>query len=424
MLSRYKQALIALYYRVHELSSDPVAKRLLALEIQEELLRRIGHAEYLIRQRREGNKGIKYKLSERSMDRQASRQLQLRYAKGEEKVARQKELISILRAIGDSVAFIFGDRWDLKQLVLHEAPGFISRKRGTRLERKVLRLAFKIGATAVMNDLTHTLRHGDITVFRPDGKFLLAELKSGRGGKRSRTERQQEAGKRIINYLTTDMREAGGGLWTRQSYLEAPTHHFDAITRLALTVPPRGSLVEEVEPGLHYLVIDVAHRQDTFADAFQPLFGKKRTLFMLPPVNELKRRQFAYYPFPLCFNDAEAFFRFYNGEVVLFVMVDMDHVNEVLAQQGLSVRVTGKEEYPWQIVPTADGASWVEPWMRPLYVGWHPIVRLAGEFLRLDWLLKNVVALDRKAMLTAYGTRDLERTKEAILQDSLHARTD
>jgi hypothetical protein len=70
-------------------------------------------------------------------------------------------VISVLRSIGDAIAFIYGNRWDIKQMVMKEESGFITGKRGTRLERKILRKAFEIGATVVMNDLTHTLRHGD-----------------------------------------------------------------------------------------------------------------------------------------------------------------------------------------------------------------------------------------------------------------------
>jgi hypothetical protein len=167
MLARYKKSLLELFKRVHELQSDPLGKRSWALGIQETLLKRIGRAEYLIKTIRKANGKIKMKISHRGNSREQSRALKKLYA-GKTNIDQQKTLISILRSVGDAVAFIYGDRWDLKQLALKQGAGFVTGKRGTRFERKILRRAFALGATVVMNDLTHTLRHRDITVFRPD----------------------------------------------------------------------------------------------------------------------------------------------------------------------------------------------------------------------------------------------------------------
>lgn len=186
---------------------------MLALEIQEELLKRVGRAEFLIRKTRLANKEIKAKLSRRGNGREESKALKNRYSASETKIAQQKTLLNVLRSVGDAIAFIYGDRWDLKQLAMKEDPGFITSKRGTRLERMILRRSFALGATVVMNDLTHTLRHGDITVFRPDlwpkgeSPFLLIEAKSGHGGNIHRAKRQEAAilGKSVNIYEPTSV---------------------------------------------------------------------------------------------------------------------------------------------------------------------------------------------------------------------------
>jgi hypothetical protein len=150
-----------------------LGKRSLALEIQEELLERIGRAERAVRLRRTANTALTKQLSMRGNSRAEARKLKVQNAAGEERIRQQKELLSVLRSIGDAVAFTYGDRWELKQLVWNQEPGFITGKRGTRLERGILRAAFARGAIAVMNDLTHTLRHGDITIFNEDRTFAL-----------------------------------------------------------------------------------------------------------------------------------------------------------------------------------------------------------------------------------------------------------
>src|ERR1700688_1509678 len=142
MLKRHKKWLFTLFQQVNELRADPLDKRLLALEIQEQLLQRIRRAERLMRQIRSENKLIKRTLAQRDTQRDVARKAKARHLAGEERIEQQRTLISILRSVGDSIAFIYGDRWDLKQMALKEESGFITGKRGTRLERKILR---KIG---------------------------------------------------------------------------------------------------------------------------------------------------------------------------------------------------------------------------------------------------------------------------------------
>ena len=174
----------------------------MALEIQEELLQRIGLAERRIRNTRSVNVQIKRGLSNRENTRAASDNLKFLHERGTNYVETQKTLIMTLRSIGDAIAFIYGDRYDLKQLASGQDAGFITGKRGTRLERAALRMAFEWGATVVMNDLTNNLLHGDLTIFRPDlwpaggSPFMLIEAKSGRGGNRQRAERQRQTAKK------------------------------------------------------------------------------------------------------------------------------------------------------------------------------------------------------------------------------------
>jgi hypothetical protein len=75
MLGRYKRSLISLFLRVHELQADRVGKRLLALEIQEELLAGIGRAEGRIRKTRAVDDHVKRSLSQRGNTRETSAKL-------------------------------------------------------------------------------------------------------------------------------------------------------------------------------------------------------------------------------------------------------------------------------------------------------------------------------------------------------------
>ena len=86
----------------------------------------------MIKTIRKANGKIKLKISHRGNSREQSRELKKLYDAGETNIDRQKTLISVLRSVGDAVAFIYGDRWDLKQLALKQSAGFVTGKRGTR----------------------------------------------------------------------------------------------------------------------------------------------------------------------------------------------------------------------------------------------------------------------------------------------------
>src|ERR1019366_8876504 len=193
--------------------------------------------------------------------------------------------------------------------------------------------------------------------------------------------------KQIFDYLTTDKREADGGIWQRVSVNEDPQYSFEEVTRMMPTLPYAGWLLEEGEPGLHYVLIDCARETGEYDSIFGDLFSRNRP-FMIS-VNDMKEQSFAYYPFPLCIHDPDALFRFYNGEFVMFVIVDLERVNEVLIPHHLRVTLSANDEYPWLVSSTAADAV---PKLSTFYVGFHPIGRLAAEFLRLDWLLENMVA--------------------------------
>lgn len=393
MLARHKVWLLPLFQKIRELQAKPLEKRLVSLEIQEQLLYRIGRAEHQVRMIRKENKSIKRALAQPGASREVARKAKAKNQAGYEKIEGQQILISVLRSIGDSIAFIYGDRWDLKQMVQKEASGFLTGKRGVRLERKIFRKAFEIGATVVLNDLTHTLRHGDIAVFRPDlwpdggSPCLLIEVKSGRGGDAARASRQMTAIKRMIDYLSTDKREAENGQWQRISVAQEPQYHFADATRLMCNLPQAGWLMEEVEPGLHYVLIDSAYKEMSYDTIFGKVFSRGKPLMIC--VNDMKNQTLGYYPFPLSIEDPEALFRFYNGAFVMFVIVYLEQVNERLAKYSLQVTSSGNDEYPWMVSPIGVDVPNNEDIS---YVGYHPIGRLAAEFLRLDWLLDNMVA--------------------------------
>jgi hypothetical protein len=201
-----------------------------------------------------------------------------------------------------------------------------------------------------------------------------------------RTARQSEALKRVTNYLQTDVKQAeDGSIWRRESIMSHPKHHFDTVARLTAELPGAGWLFREIEPGLQYGIIEYKEGDKLSAEMFDGLNETALDQRLILFVNGMKYNyNLAYYPFPLCFHDPEALFRFYNGELLIYVVINMERVNELLVSYGLSARLSDRDHFSWEIIPTADEkGSW--------YISSHMVGRLAGEFLRLDWLLENTV---------------------------------
>ena len=370
----------SLFERVLLVQQDPVRNRLLVLEIQEELIARTVRTEGAIRQTKKSIKAFRQEIRAVSRDdrrvRGISGQLKLRQSL----LASNQDYLEILRTIGDALAFIFGDRFDLKPLAFREAPGFIGGKRGARLERAMLRIAFEQGHVAILNDLTHTLRHGDVTVFNSDGTFRLFEAKSGRGGDYARNKRQLEATQSMAKYLVTDVREEEGGVWQRVAVNATPTDHSAFVTNALQHLPPAGWSLTEVEPGLHYLLIDCAIGSLN-EEMFSGLDRSKPV--ELISVNDMKYERMGYMPFPLLIRDANLLCRFYTGQLVINILVGLDRVNELLSRHGLSITF-GDDPYMHWKVHDDSGAKYES------FVSAHFVGRLAAEFVKLEWLVENI----------------------------------
>jgi hypothetical protein len=384
-LSRHKTALLRLFDQTQKLAKGPYENRLIGLAIQEELIVRISRAERRIRRMRVAVSDTKLALKRRENSKAEAAGLKSRLSQLHDATQRQKDLINLLRDIGDSIAFIYVNRFDLKPLAFKEPPGFITGKAGARLERSSFRLAYKHGVVGILNDITHTLRHGDVTILRQGRPMDIIEAKSGKGGKRSRGERQVAAAQTMLDYLRDDVRHEEAGSWRRVETMEAPVSLADKATSLAQRLPRGGSLHEKVEPGLHYILIDCEAGERAIKDAMSVVDAASRPYLIF--VNEMKKEQLGYMPFPLHFTDTEITYRFYNGDFVMVVVVELSYLESRMVEAGMTFELTDDGDLPFKVGPIGrdeekEGVS---------FVGYHPMGRLAAEFVSLDWLIKNVL---------------------------------
>jgi hypothetical protein len=143
----------------------------------------------------------------------------------------------------------------------------------------------------------------------------------------------------------------------------------------------RGACYRRVEPGLHYIV-DTCEDIEGFIPVLEAIAGKAQVCM----VNMLKRKNTAYYPFTLSISGPEHLFAFYNGEFIITIVVDLDHISRYFKNRGFTVSFHHDE--PWFLAvnnedPAVHQAS-------ALKISAHLWDRIFAEFLSLDWLLSEI----------------------------------
>ncbi len=100
---------------------------------------------------------------------------------------------------------------------------------------------------------------------------------------------------------------------------------------------PTGGAFREVEEGLYYLVEAALPGSNSDLSRFKEVLSSFDNPPVIAFVNELKHQNVAYFLFPLSITNIEHILAFYNGEIVIIVMVDTDHVHRYFATKGMSV---------------------------------------------------------------------------------------
>lgn len=166
MLSRHKQTLIRLFTQCQKIYANPQESGKDCLDVQETLIRKITYIESRIRDRKEAIKKLKNQMgkSEIRLSKEEARKTKDKIENYHYQIDRYQDLATVYRNVGDALAFSYIDKWNIKPLAIKEAPGSLSRKKGSRLERKILRRAFALGRIVLLYNITNCLRFGDITV--------------------------------------------------------------------------------------------------------------------------------------------------------------------------------------------------------------------------------------------------------------------
>ena len=362
MFRYYSRTLGRLHRKLHELKAAPYSNSSLLLAIQEELIKKIKYVEARIRDAKS--------------------------RPDPELASVYQHLLHALKSIGDGLAFLYIDRWDIKPLARNHRPGFISGKTGFRQEAKVLRTSIQNGPV-LLADLTNCLRHGDIYAFKENGDPLICELKSSRGG--GRAHRQMKRSRRVADYLNTDRAEGTilkDKLLIRRSLsIDLVERVYDANKAIALALS-EGFGASSPEEGVVYLV-DHGTNTELALEHISSL--KNPAVWYL---NALKGVATDFVPLALSITDSEGFVRFLDGSLMITVVIDTATISRSFNSKGFEVDYL--DDLDWFMkIHKGEGA--------PLQISRNFMGRVACEFLSLNWLIEELTQRYAAVMAEAEG---------------------
>jgi len=296
----------------------------------------------------------------------------------------------VWRCFGDAIAFLYLDRFALKQCFYStETPhpkqdaGFILGKEGLVNEINLLESALKYSVPAILVDLTNTIRHGDACLLGGPDPYLI-EVKSSKK-MNSRGKKQKRSLEKLHTFYETDECTDLRGFpkVQRRSNKMPEQTHIHVINGCIREAMNGGHAIRQPEHGLYYLVLteDGPHLEEALKT-----LGLKNAVWPFF-LNEHKagRTWAPYFPFILSIDDADHLWNFIRGSLFIFVFVEMDALCKIALDEGCKATVDPNNgEYPLHI-ETPDGGS--------INISSHMLTRIGLEFVSPQWIVRT--ALER-----------------------------
>lgn len=149
-LSYHKRSLINLFDKLQLLRRNPTDVDL-CRDIQELLLKKLSYVEKKVRRLKVQVKDYKKGLSggqSRRLTKGEAAEIKAAIKECHRKIDEYQYLLRVLKSIGDGLAFIYINKWDIKPMSFKESPGAVSGKSGGKLERDIVRSILNSGVIA------------------------------------------------------------------------------------------------------------------------------------------------------------------------------------------------------------------------------------------------------------------------------------
>ena len=297
----------------------------------------------------------------------------------------------IWRCFGDAIAFLYMDKYALKQCFYNtetvnakQDAGFILGKEGLANELALLDSALKHEVPAVLVDLTNTIRHGDLCLMGDSDPWLMEVKTSKRLNKRGK--RQKRSLEKLRTFYETDKCAGLRGFpELRRKANETPERTYvEQINECIRKAAKDAYAVRQPEQGLHYIVMtqDGPHLEEALGTL--RLKGRVWPFFL----NESKsdRTWQPYFPFILTIEDWDHLWEFIRGNLFIFVFVELDGLCKIARDEGCIATFEGDDSGLCRLhVEVPDGGK--------IDISSHMLTRIGLEFVSPRWVVLS--ALER-----------------------------
>ena len=348
----------------------------------EVLLDELLRAEAAIERHRVTHRELKTRLRLDRSGKETSKSLKARIKRYAGYIDNYEDAIYLWKSFGDAIAHIYLDGLSIKHayfeidgLDVKRDAGRISGKTGIRAELAFLHQALDAGVPAVLCDLTHVLRYGDVCLLGAADPVMF-EVKSGSRLNR-RGQRQLKTLERLHTFFENDRTENFRGLKgevVRVAVENHPRDNVDALNKCIGRAKAAGLDVCKPEPGVTYIAI---YGATDLPDLFDRAQKGPRLAFLLNS-DKNERAWAPYRPFLLTIKAHDDLLDFISGKLYLIVLVDPQVLCEAMAGDGWLVRFRDHPNYPIQCLHRETKAYSA--------LSSQFLKRAAYEFISLSWM--------------------------------------
>jgi len=385
MTSRYKKSILKFLNMLHKARVEPFKNIQKWLILQEVLIKKLIYVEERIRSCKAEIKSldIKRKNVKNRLSKEESITVKKRIQILKYQIEEYLWIISILKSIGDGIAFTFIPKQDIKPQNFKESSGFISGKKGLILEKKILRYSFKNNLVAILNDITSVLRYADITLVMNNG-YVLIEAKSSIMNNH-RVKRQEDKTNKLIKYLTEDVTSdlyGDGSKIMRRMAIESPEiNYIDKFNEVIVSAEKKGFDYVKFENGFTCLA--------TFEEVDNAVFDlvvKKQGLTepFAFHLNMYKFVEQGYYPFSLIYYNFKHYWDFLEGRLNILIFIDFAYLKKISMDNGYSIERSTEENWAFNFKSINHNSK-----IKEFRMSEHYFSRSFMELVSIEWLMED-----------------------------------
>ena len=320
---------------------------------------------------------LKQRLRTQRLPKEDAGEIKVLIRECRERVDHHRWLLTVWRAFGDGIAFLYLDKWAVKPLLYNlgnpdeKSPaGSIRGKLGLQNEIRILKVFLERGIPAVLNDITNCIRHGDICLLGGSDPFLV-EVKSSKNTN-TRTDRQIANIQSIHEYHRTDLAQNVRGVpEIMRVALSRHEVHYQALLNKGIETALTTKYCSfEPEAGMR-LVVLASGSKKVLDQAFSGF-----RISTLQFWNEAKNEGHwgVYYPYVLSIRSLDNLYAFLSGQVYVTVAYDFEAIRKVAKRYSLALTTTDDQVWPIQL----EWLGSAQPELAYVRLSSHFLGRMAG----------------------------------------------